>query len=237
MHAIEISREYFEKYLANDKGALLSLREKDKIRKRNRAKELLKLQKGMKSVPFKEGETLYKEGEEGDSLYIIDKGKVDVTTSGHHVIVATQGNICGEHSLITGRSRNTTATCISEEGCTAMRMLGRDFRKLMDSSPTTYQSLIDMTSRRDFKKALVLRLGHAFPYSDPRKAFDVVDRKNRGELHEDDIADLMRSMDKDYTDREVKLMMQTLDLSKDGKITFDEFQKVFIGHIRVNQAM
>lgn len=237
VHIIEISREYFEKYVASSKGVVLSLREKDKIRKRNRAKALLKVQSGMKSESFKHGEKLYKEGDVGDSLFIVEKGKVGVATGGHQVIVATEGNFCGEHSLLTGRLRNTTATCTSPEGCVAMRMLGRDFRKLLDANPHMKESLTDMMSRRDFKKAVVLKLGHEFPYLDPRKAFDAVDVNKRGALLEDDVARLMRFFDKDYTDKEVKMMMQTLDLSKDGKITFDEFQKVFIGDIRTTQSM
>lgn len=83
VHVIEISREYFEKYMASSDGLVLSLREKDKIRKRNRAKALLKLQSGMIKEVSKEGEKLYKEGDAGDSMYIVEEGKVDVTTSGH----------------------------------------------------------------------------------------------------------------------------------------------------------
>lgn len=229
--------EYFEKYMASSKGVVLSLREKDKIRKRNRAKALLKLQSGMKRKSFKRGEKLYKEGDTGDSLYIVEKGKVDVATGGHQVIVAQEGNFCGEHSLLTGRLRNTTATCISQEGCVATQLLGRDFRKLMDASPHMKESLMDMMNRRDFKKAVVLKLKGEFPYENPRKAFDAVDLKRRGWLEEEDVKRLMRNMDKDYTDGEVKMMMQTLDLSKDGKITFDEFKKVFIGDIRTTQSM
>lgn len=237
VHVIEINREYFEKYMASSEGVVLSLREKDKIRKRNRAKALLKLQSGMKSDSFKHGEKLYLEGDPGDSLYIVETGKVDVSTQGHQVIVAQEGNFCGEHSLLTGRLRNTTATCISPEGCVASRMLGHDFRQLMDASPNLKESLIDMMNRRDFKKAVVSKLGSEFPYEDPRKAFDACDAKKRGALLLDDVAKLMRDMDKDYTEDELQMMMQTLDLSKDGKISFDEFVKVFIGNIRTTQSM
>ncbi|KAL9187727.1 hypothetical protein ACHAXT_006105 [Thalassiosira profunda] len=247
VHVIEVNREYFEpltrstvtpqKYMASSKGVVLSLREKDKIRKRNRAKALLKLQSGMKSQAFKYGDELYKEGDTGDSLFVVEKGKVNVSKGGHQVIIAQEGNFCGEHSLLTGRLRNTTATCITKEGCLATKMLGRDFRKLMEASPQMKESLIDMMNRRDLKKAVVMKLGREFPYSDPRKAFDAVDVKKRGVLHSDDIARLMRSMDKEYTDNEIQMMMQTLDLSKDGKVTFDEFVKVFIGDIRTTQSM
>ena len=236
VHVIEINRDYFEKYLASSSGLVLSLREKDKIRRRNRAKALLKLQNGMKSETFKRGDTLYKEGDPGDSLFIVEHGVVDVSTNGHQVIKATEGNFCGEHSLLTGRKRNTTATCISDE-CVALRMLGHDFRQLMDAAPHVKESLTDMMNRRDFKKAVVSRLGHQFPYDDPRKAFNAVDINKRGVLHKKDIAHIMRSKDKDYTDEEVEAMMRTLDLSGDGKVHYDEFVKVFIGDIRATQSM
>lgn len=74
------------------------------------------------------------------------------------VIVVTPGNFCGEHSLLTGRLRNTTAACIDQKGCTALRLPGRNFRKLMDVQPRLKESLLDMMNRRDFKKAVVLRL-------------------------------------------------------------------------------
>ena len=237
VHVIEISREYFEKYMASSSGLVLSLREKDKIRKRNRAKALLKLQSGMKSESFNHGDKLYKEGDEGDSLYIVEKGKVDITTDGHQVIVAQEGNFCGEHSLLTGRVRNTTATCISKEGCVATRMRGNDFRKLMDASPHMKDSLVDMMNRRDFKKAVVLRLGKEFPYLNPREAFDAVDTKHRGVLYAEDVANLMKSLDANYTDNEVQMMMSTLDLQKNGKISYEEFEKIFIGDIRTTQSM
>lgn len=236
VHVIEINRAYFEKYLAASEGLVLSLREKDKIRRRNRAKALLKLQSGMKSETFKRGEALFKEGDPGDSLFIVEKGVVDISTKGHQVIKATEGNFCGEHSLLTGRNRNTTATCISDE-CVALRMFGRDFRQLMDAAPHVKDTLTDMMNRRDFKKAVVSRLGHEFPYDDPRKAFNAVDINKRGFLQKKDIAHIMRSMDKDYTDREVDAMMNTLDLSNDGKVLYDEFVKVFIGDIRATQSM
>lgn len=201
------------------------------------AKALLKLQSGMKSQTFKEGEEIYKEGENGDSLYIIEKGKVNITTGGHQVFVATEGNFCGEHSLLTGRLRNTTATCVSGEGCKASRMSGRDFRKLVDTSPYLKESIMDMNNRRDFRKAVVLRLGHEFPYNNPRKAWDAVDVRRKGVLQAEDVAKLMRNMDPNYTDKEVLMMIQTLDLSNDGAITFDKFEKVFVGNIRTTQSM
>jgi len=116
-------------------------------------------------------------------------------------------------------------------------MSGNDFRKLMDASPHMKDSLVDMMNRRDFKKAVVLRLGKEFPYLNPREAFDAVDVKSRGLLVAEDVANLMRDLDKNYTDNEVQMMMQTLDLEKTGKISYQEFEKIFIGDIRTTQSM
>merc|ERR1712228_410646 len=42
--------------------------------------ERVKLSKGLKQVTFKKGEYIMKEGEDGDSFYIIIEGKVQVLT-------------------------------------------------------------------------------------------------------------------------------------------------------------
>ena len=175
VHAMCISREYFEKYLAtSESGLLLTIKEKDKIRKRNRAKTILKLQKNLEDCDFQEGEALFSAGEAGDVLYIVEEGKVDIKVRGEHVFTATPGNLCGEHSVLTGQKRNSTAICASPEGCKAEKMSGKDFRTLLDSSPGMEDSLRELSVRRDFKKAVVHRLRKEFPYDDPRQAFDAV---------------------------------------------------------------
>lgn len=141
VHAMEISREYFEKYLAtSDSGLFLELREKDKIRKRNRAKMTLRMQKNLEERNFAKGEKLFergKPGEPSDTVFIVESGIVDVMVGdpGHKVLSATAGNVVGENAPILGRSRNCTAVCASEQGCKLHEMLGRDFRKLLDAEP------------------------------------------------------------------------------------------------------
>jgi CRP-like cAMP-binding protein len=235
VHAMEISREYFDKYLASsDSGLFLTLREKDKIRKRNRAKTILRLQKNLFERKYKKGEHLFDVGEDGDSVFIVESGKVDVRVGGNHVLTATPGNVCGEHSLIMGRRRNSTAICASAEGCMAHELKGRDFRKLIDLSPDMKASLRDLCLRRDFKKAVVMRLKKEFPYDNPWEAFDAVcaGKCSAEGLDEEAIGNLMRAMDPEYTDEEVREMINVLDLANSGKVTFDEFKKVFVADIR-----
>uniref|UniRef100_A0A6U6L9S7 Uncharacterized protein n=1 Tax=Odontella aurita TaxID=265563 RepID=A0A6U6L9S7_9STRA len=239
VHAMEISREYFEKYLAtSESGLLLTLREKDKIRKRNRAKAILRLQNNLQEADYGKGDVLFKVGEDCDTLFIVESGKVDIVVGNKLVLSATPGNICGEHSVITGQRRNSKAICASLEGCKVHKMLGADFRKLMDLSPEVKASLFDLYIRRDFKKAVVYRLNKEFPYDNPREAFDAVKGDKSGDvLTAEDIGNLMREMSPDFTDDDVHALIQTIDLTNSGDVSFDEFRKVFIADIRTSASI
>lgn len=242
VHAHEISREYFEKFLkTTNKELYLTLKEKDKIRKRNRAKTILKLQKNTKTTSKKKGQHFFEEGKTGDSLFILDRGKVDLSVQGNAVFSATEGNIFGEHSVLTGRLRNCTATCVTSDGCVAKELSGSEFRKLSKSSPTIQQSLRELQLRREFKKAVVLRLKKEFPYQNPAEAFDCAvvlgNNAKTDELDHEGIMQLMRDLSPDYTDEEIKEVIEALNLTESGTITFEEFKKVFVGDIRTSASM
>jgi len=237
VHAMQIPREYFDKYVAESSKVLLTLREKDKIRKRNRAKAILRLQNTLQETHFRKGDYLFKVGEEGDFIYIVENGKVDVVVKDKNVFSVTPGNICGEHSLLTGKPRNSSAFCISEEGCIAQKMSGRDFRKLVDVSPSVKDSLEDLCHRRDFKKSVVTRLQKEFPYQNPREAFDAADKNKQSVLDVNDISNLLREMDPTYTDEEIQDVIKALDLTNSGNVNYDEFKKVFIADIRTSASI
>lgn len=97
---MEISREYFERYLAkSDSGLLLTLREKDKIRKRNRAKMILRLQGNLQKRIFAPGDVVFEKGDaSGDSLFLVESGNVHIMEGGKNVFTATPTNVFGEYS-------------------------------------------------------------------------------------------------------------------------------------------
>lgn len=240
VHAMEISREYFEKYLASsDSGLFLTLREKDKIRKRNRTKTILRLQKNLKERVYEKGDYLFQMGEEGDSMFIVERGEVDILVGDKKVLTATPGNITGEHALITGRPRNSSALCISDGGCMAQELLGSDFRKLMEMSPDMKESIRELCLRRDFKKAVVYRLKKEFPYSNPREAYDAVSENkcDSNGLDAEAVGKLMRELNPEYTDDEIMELLRVLDLNYSGRISFDEFKKLFIADIRTSASI
>ena len=81
-------------------------------------------------------------------------------------------------------------------------MAKKDFQKLLQSSPAVEASLHDLCRRRDFKKAVVLRLKREFPYNNPRKAFDDLCPPGADTMDVVTVAKIMREMDPEYTDED-----------------------------------
>jgi serine/threonine protein kinase len=233
VHAIQISREYFEKYLAGStSGLALNLREKDKTRKRNRAKTILRLQSHLQRKSYQKGEHLFQVGEEGDALYIIEEGAVDVQVDGNVVFHVYEGDVCGEHSLILGRPRNTNAICVSEEGCVALHMPARDFYSLYDSSTGMRDSLRELCLRREFQKALVRKTAKAFHSSDDlNEVFESADEDGDGVINLDELTKLLLSFDHSLSKEEIQDILGSMDLMKKNQISIQEFKYIFANGI------
>jgi len=226
IHAIEISREYFEKYLASS-GLAFDLKEKDKTRKRNRAKTILRLQKNLKLVKFEEGGLLFKEGENAKSLFILEAGKVEVFVDSKRVFAANPGDIVGEHSLVMGRPRNTSAVCASKS-CIAHEMKARDFYELYNSNERIKTSLRELCYRREFQKALVKKTNKEFPsINDLRQVFDAADINSLGILNVDEVTTILKSFDQSLSEDEIMQVLISLDLDESGRISFDVFKLIF----------
>lgn len=226
VHAIEISREYFEKYMASS-GMSIDLKEKDRTRKRNRAKTILRLQKNLKTLTLNEGYTVFREGEEANALYILESGLANVSVDGQKVFEVKPGDIFGEHSCIMGRPRNTTAKCMSKE-CVVQEMKARDFYELYNSSSSLRAALRELCLRREFQKALVKMTKKEFPsVNDLREVFDAADIHGTGVLKEAEVSALLTSFDPSLSENEIKEVIQTLDLREDGNISFEEFKVIF----------
>lgn len=228
VHAIEISREYFEKYLSSSNANLkLNLKEKDKTRKRNRAKTILRLQNNLKSVVVHKEDKIFKEGDPGNTLYILEKGNAAVFVQGHKVFNIDPGDLTGEHSLILSRARNSTAICLSDV-CKLHEMKARDFYALLDSSSSTKQSLREMCLRREVQKAVVVKTRRSFPSgANLKDAFDTIDEKQKGFIDQAQVRNILLLLDSTLSEDETQEVIDTLDLDESGVVTFDAFKRIF----------
>jgi len=236
VHAIEISRQYFEKFLneGDDKDARIHLSEKDKTRKRERAVSLLRKQpqQVFNDRILDKGEALFLVGDNGNDLFILEQGMADVVVdNGKKVLSLEPGEICGDHSVAFGRPRNTSTICVSGEGCRFSTMKKKDFERVVEQSPWwVKKSLRDISLRREFQKAIVMKTNQAFPAMDEvalRQVFDTADVNNSGKLELDNVREMLHAFDKSFTDEDVKEILGALDLDDSGDIAFGEFKRMF----------
>lgn len=229
VHAIEVNREYFEKYMASDYDLKLNLREMNKSRKRQRANALLQLQKSLEEKVALRNEYIFTENAPGDELYILEEGRVDTTLKGLKVFsVWRRGDIFGESSLIFGRTRNVAAQCKSDE-CKLHVLRSRDFHTFVDSHPSMKESIRDMCLRREFQKAVCFMTQKPFPENekDLRKVFDAVDRKKSGKLELQNIRNLIKRLDKRFTENQIRDILKTMDIDESGVVCWEEFKRLF----------
>jgi CRP-like cAMP-binding protein len=61
------------------------------------------------------GDSLFKEGDVGDSIIVVLEGKVDIVKSGQQLAVISDGSVLGEMSLLgEGGKRTASATALSD---------------------------------------------------------------------------------------------------------------------------
>jgi len=90
----------------------------------------------MQRVPYKSGEIVIKQGDEGDFFYVIVSGKCSVTREtplnreGIKLAELGPGDTFGEEALIAEAKRNATITMLTDG--VLMRLAKQDFRELMN---------------------------------------------------------------------------------------------------------
>jgi CRP-like cAMP-binding protein len=100
--------------------------------------ELETLSGALKRKHYKIGETIFKEGEVGETLYIIKHGELKVCKAGitgelQTLTLLKDGDICGEMSFLDGRSH--AATLVTIVDTEVYQIERKDFEALIEKSP------------------------------------------------------------------------------------------------------
>jgi CRP/FNR family transcriptional regulator, cyclic AMP receptor protein len=97
-----------------------------------------------------EGKVIFREGEEGDKMYIIQEGSVRITkamgTKEHTLAVLSKGDFFGEMAIVSKTPRSATATA-----ATTVKLLGFDregFVSMIEKNAKIALNIIDKLSRR-----------------------------------------------------------------------------------------
>jgi len=99
----------------------------------------------VKKKDFKLGDTIFKESEDGQSLYILKKGEVKACKTAPDgelftLTIMKDGDIFGEMSFLDGRPRSATIVAISDLETYVMEK--SDFEKIVDEHPRVIYKLL-----------------------------------------------------------------------------------------------
>ena len=116
--------------------------------------EITKLAQNGGSLFFSTGETVIKEGDDGDSMYLILKGEVDVSIHvkrGETKSVATlfEKDFFGERSMMTGEKRNATITALKDS--TLFVIDKENFKDVISDNQEILKQVSEILSRRELE--------------------------------------------------------------------------------------
>lgn len=209
-------------------GTKLDLAEKDRSRKRHRAKTILRLQQNMKERNLVKGEFLFQKDDRGTEMYIVEEGQLDIPINGRVALSLQPGELAGEHALFFDRPQNVSAQCGSNT-CKVHVMYAPDFFALLKTQPALAESLREICYRREFRQALCNLTKKPFPTTEKelRVAFDVIDVNRNDSIDLEELHAMIKRFDPQYTDEHVQDILKSLDLDHNGTVTWEEFKRIF----------
>ena len=88
---------------------------------------------GSPPVSFKPGDVIFATGDQGDKMYVVRSGTVEIERDGKVVETVTAGGIFGEMALIDGAPRAATARAETE--CEVAPIAEKNFLCLVHETP------------------------------------------------------------------------------------------------------
>lgn len=100
----------------------------------------------MKEKQYEQGAEIFKEGETGDCMYIIEQGSIRIHKGSTTLAILKDKEVFGELSLLDADTRSATAT--TETECTLYKIDQEPFYELLDERPEIAKGFIKILSQR-----------------------------------------------------------------------------------------
>lgn len=99
-----------------------------------------------KIVPVAEGEALFREGEDGNLMYVLAKGTAEIVIGNRVIETLTQGGIVGEVGLALPGPRSATVLAVSD--CEFVAIDQKRFAFLVQETPFFAMEVIKVLAQR-----------------------------------------------------------------------------------------
>jgi len=114
--------------------------------------ELLRIAEISQDVCFKSGQTVFSEGDQGDSLYFLTEGRVELRSNGQAQASVLKNGSIGIYALLTSSPRYFTAVALTDT-C-ALRISSHEFMDLLSENDRICKSLIRALALKVVEKNL-----------------------------------------------------------------------------------
>ena len=111
-----------------------------------RTSELLRIAELCSEVAFRSGETLFSEGDPGDSIYFILDGRVEMLHGNRPVMTFLEKGPVGALAVLTGTPRHFTA--VAKADTHALRISALDFEDLLSENARIAREMIRALAAR-----------------------------------------------------------------------------------------
>ena len=100
----------------------------------------------MKEMQYEQGTEIFKEGETGDCMYIIQQGNIKIHKGKTTLAIPKEKEVFGELSLLDADTRSASATADTE--CILYKIDQEPFYELMDERPEVAKGFIKILCQR-----------------------------------------------------------------------------------------
>ncbi len=107
---------------------------------------IVRLASVMDELSFPANYTIFKEGDEGRSLYIVVSGKVKVHIGNQQLAVFPKGESFGEMAVFDAQPRSASATTF--DACECLELTQEQLYEAIDETPDIAVNIIGILSRR-----------------------------------------------------------------------------------------
>ena len=100
----------------------------------------------MKEIQYEQGIEIFKEGETGDCMYIIQQGNIKIHKANTTLAILKEKEVFGELSLLDADTRSASAT--ADTDCILYKIDQEPFYELMDERPEVAKGFIKILCQR-----------------------------------------------------------------------------------------